>query len=96
MVDGHEVCAGGERSFDLELDESMYDGGKNMATAEHSFADGHEIGHRVVAIANQLLRVSTMISSFQLGCGEDTSCRFDEMRAWTGISLDKPPKWIAQ
>lgn len=58
MVDGHEVCAGGERSFDLELDESMYDGGKNMATAEHSFADGHEIGHRVVAIANQLLRVS--------------------------------------
>lgn len=54
MVDRHEVCACGEGSFDLELDESMYDRGQDMATAEHGFADGHEIGHRVVAIANQL------------------------------------------
>jgi hypothetical protein len=69
MVDCHEVCACGEGSFDLELDESMYDGGKDMATAEHGFADGHEVGHRVEAIANQLRRVSTMISSIQLRFG---------------------------
>jgi hypothetical protein len=78
MVDRHEVCAGGEGSFDLELDKSMYDGGQDMATAEHGFADGHEIGHRVEAIANQLLRVSAMISSWDW---KYTSCRFDEIRA---------------
>lgn len=52
VVHGYQVGTGGESSLDLELDEGCQYGGEDVAAAEHCFADGHQIGDGVLAIAD--------------------------------------------
>lgn len=54
MVNGNQVCAGGEGTLNLEFDESCNDGGEDMTAAEHGLSDGHQIGNGVVTITNKL------------------------------------------
>ena len=61
MVDGDEVGAGWEGSFDLEFGQCREDGGKDVAPAQHLFANGHEVGDSVFAIADELGRLSMQV-----------------------------------
>lgn len=54
VVDGDEVGAGGEGALNHQLGQRRDDRGKHVAAAEHGLAHGHEVGHGVVAIADQL------------------------------------------
>ena len=54
-----------------------------MAASEHGFADGHEVGDGVVAIADEL---GGLVDAFMGGTFRHTSCRFDEINAY--IILD--------
>lgn len=51
----HEVCTGREGAFDLELGEGRGDGGQDVSATKHGLTEGHEVGDRVEAIANELL-----------------------------------------
>lgn len=55
MVNGHQVRAGRERAFDLQLHQSRRYRRQDMAAAEHRFAERHKVGNRVDAIPDELL-----------------------------------------
>lgn len=57
VVHGHEVRAGGERALDHDLVQRAHDGREHVAAAQHRGPDGHEVRHRVLAIADELLQV---------------------------------------
>lgn len=52
VLNGDEIGPRGKGSFDLYFGDGGRDGGQDMAAAEHGFADGHEVGHRMVTIAD--------------------------------------------
>ncbi len=62
MVHRDQVRARRERTLDLELDQGGYDGGQDMAATQHRLADGHQVGDGVVSIANELYRITSIIS----------------------------------
>lgn len=57
-MDGNEVCAGWEGAFNHQLAERGDNRGLYMATTEHRRANGHEVGDRVVSIADKLYAFS--------------------------------------
>ena len=54
MVDCNEVGSGREGALDHQLGEGRDDRGEHMAATEHGPANGHEVGHGVVSIADEL------------------------------------------
>lgn len=61
VVDGNEVGARGKGSFDLKLDQRVDYGREDMTATEDSLAQGHEICHRVIAIADKLSQRVTLV-----------------------------------
>ncbi len=57
IVHRHQVRADGERALDLDLVQRAHDGRQHVAASQHRRADGHEVRHRVPAIADQLLQI---------------------------------------
>lgn len=58
MVDCDEVCSCRKSALDLELGEGSSHLGPDMSSAQHLLADGHKLGHRMIAIADELWFVS--------------------------------------
>ena len=54
IVDSDEVGAARERPLDHHLGEGRDDRRLYVTPSEHLRANGHEVGHRVVAISNEL------------------------------------------
>ena len=81
MVDGDEVGASREGALDHQLGQGRDDRGKHMAAAEHGFAHGHEVGNRVVAIADQLGSGAQQGAYALGGEGSRTSWRLFAIRA---------------
>jgi hypothetical protein len=54
VVDGDEVGSGSERPLNHYLGESRADRRQDVPTAQHRCPNRHEVGHSVVAIADQL------------------------------------------
>jgi hypothetical protein len=50
----NKVRSGGKGAFDHYLCKGRRDRGKNMAAAEHSGPDRHEVCNGVISIANEL------------------------------------------
>lgn len=57
VVHCHEVRAGRERALDLDLVQRAHDGRAHVPAAQHRRPHGHEVRHRVLAIADQFLEV---------------------------------------
>jgi len=57
-VDGNEIRAGWEGAFNHQLAERSDNRGLDMATAKHCRANRHEVGDRVVSIADKLYAFS--------------------------------------
>ena len=53
MVNGNELCAVGEGSFDLHLCDHFGDAGHDLPAAEEAAAEVHQLGD-AAAIANEL------------------------------------------
>ena len=57
VMHGDEVRPHGEGSLDLDLVERAHDAGEHVPAPEHRRPDGHEIGHCVLAITDELLEI---------------------------------------
>lgn len=61
VMDSDQVCTRGKGSFDLKLDQRVDYGREDMTATEDSLAQGHEICHRVIAIADKLSQRVTLV-----------------------------------
>jgi len=54
MMDCHKVCTAWESALDHQLSKRRDDRWKNVTSAKHGLANGHEVGDGMIAIADEL------------------------------------------
>ena len=56
----HKISTASECTLNHELGQGRHDRREHMASAKHGLANGHEVSHGMIAIANELyLRLSS-------------------------------------
>lgn len=79
MVYRDEVGSGWKSALDHYLSQRRADGWQDMATAEHSRTNGHEICDSVLAIADELFEVLGLVFSADAGGGGGRGAHFLEV-----------------